>query len=109
MEKISVGLVLIISVFAVSSAAAAPVMTPIDLIKKGHEEEKLERYDKAVEYYTSAIAAKKVNEAALLDIYFNRGNCYFKKGEFDKAVDDYRKVVKANPQYAEAFVNLANA
>ncbi len=31
--------------------------------------------------------------------YFNQGNAYFEKGEYDRAISDYNKALEINPKY----------
>ena len=37
--------------------------------------------------------------------YYNRGNTYYHKGEFDRAIQDYDKAINLNSEYAEAYNN----
>jgi tetratricopeptide (TPR) repeat protein len=37
--------------------------------------------------------------------YLNRGNCLFKKKEFDKAITDYTKVIELDPKNPDTYVN----
>ena len=39
------------------------------------------------------------------DAYYNRGNAYALKGEFDAAIYDYTKAIEVNPQDANAYLN----
>ena len=39
----------------------------------------------------------------------NRGNAYYKKGEYDRAISDYKRALEINPRYAEAYYNKALA
>ena len=42
---------------------------------------------------------------ALAIAYNNRGNAYFRKGDYETAIEDYDKSIKADPKYARAFNN----
>jgi tetratricopeptide (TPR) repeat protein len=35
--------------------------------------------------------------------YFDLGNAYYKKGEYDKAIEAFKKAVALKPDYAEAY------
>src|SRR5687767_4628448 len=37
--------------------------------------------------------------------YNNRGNAYFRNGDYDPAIEDYSKSIQADPKYARAFNN----
>jgi tetratricopeptide (TPR) repeat protein len=41
--------------------------------------------------------------------YYNRGNAYRSKGQYDQAIADYNKALEINPRYAEAYYNMASA
>ena len=38
----------------------------------------------------------------------NRGNAYYDKGHFDRAIEDYDEAVRLKPDFAEAFSNRGN-
>ena len=38
-------------------------------------------------------------------VYYNRGITYGKKGEFDRAIEDFTKAIDLNPNYADAYYN----
>jgi tetratricopeptide (TPR) repeat protein len=40
--------------------------------------------------------------------YVNRGNAYFKKGEYDKAIADYTQAIQLNPGSAEVYYIRGN-
>ena len=40
---------------------------------------------------------------------FNRGFAYDEKGDHDKAIEDYNKIIELNPEDADAYLNRGNA
>ena len=47
---------------------------------------------------------------AQLTLAFNHcGDAYFKKGDFDRAIEDYNEAIKISPQFNTAFNNRGNA
>ena len=65
-------------------------------------------YEEAINYFTGAINFKSTQNAifALGEIYFNRGTCYEKVGDHDKAVSDLKEAAFLSPS-APTFNNLA--
>src|SRR5207245_244869 len=43
------------------------------------------------------------------DAYFNRGNAFKAKKEYDRAVTDYSQAIRLDPSWADAYFNRANA
>ena len=43
------------------------------------------------------------------EAYYNRGTVLGKKGEYDKAIEDFTNAIKLKPDYAEAYNNRGNA
>ncbi len=40
------------------------------------------------------------------EIFYNLGNCYYRMGEMPRAILNYQKALKVNPQHADAQANL---
>ena len=55
-------------------------------------------WNKAIECFTKAI---ELNPSA--EIHNNRGTAFYKKGIYDKAINDYNKSIEINPKIAEAY------
>ena len=39
------------------------------------------------------------------EAYYNRGNAYHRKGNFDRAIDEYTKAIELKLDYANAYNN----
>ena len=52
-----------------------------------------EDYDNAIQSYTNAINCIGENTYRALSF---RGTCYFRKGNYNQAIDDYNKIIRAN-------------
>jgi tetratricopeptide (TPR) repeat protein len=39
--------------------------------------------------------------------YNNRGNAYYKKGQYEKTISDYNTAIEIIPRFAEAYNNRA--
>ncbi|PKL92381.1 MAG: hypothetical protein CVV21_03460 [Candidatus Goldiibacteriota bacterium HGW-Goldbacteria-1] len=63
------------------------------------------RTAQAEEYYTNALRLFPYFEGAL----FNRGNLYFRDGNFDKAAENYTKLLQINPLNTSAMNNMGKA
>ncbi len=57
----------------------------------------------ALAIFISTCATPKMGNNA--ETYYNRGNAYGKKGQYDKAISDYTKAIEINPSYAKAYYN----
>jgi tetratricopeptide (TPR) repeat protein len=61
--------------------------------------------DEAIRLFTRAIASGELSRRDLGIAYYNRGNVWYYKGDYDKAIADYTKAIEINPQYASAYEN----
>ncbi|MEW6102103.1 MAG: tetratricopeptide repeat protein [Candidatus Omnitrophota bacterium] len=68
--------------------------------------EQLEYYDKAIAIMQLGLKISKSNGDRL---YFNIGNNYFAKGDYERAKEMYGHSISQNPGYAEAYLNRANS
>lgn len=59
----------------------------------------------AEENYDMAIAL----DDNYADVYYNRGVVYYNKGEYDKAIEDYNKVINIKPDCEEVYSSIGNA
>jgi tetratricopeptide (TPR) repeat protein len=58
---------------------------------------------------TTLIASGDLTPQGLAKAYNNRGNHYSRKGEYDRAIQDYNQSIKSNPNYPNAFNNRGAA
>lgn len=71
-----------------------------------------QRLEEAIEAYSEAISYSKINgeDFPLVWAYhFNRGNCYLKKGQFNKAVLDYDYALTLSPDNYDILTNRGYA
>jgi len=57
-----------------------------------------------------AASCDKIQQPKLdsAEAYKKRGNAYYEKGQYDKAISDYSKAIELNPRYANAYNNRGN-
>lgn len=63
-------------------------------------------YQKAVEVFEKGLGVFGTNKKVL---YYNQGNAYFRLENYNKACDCYSMAIVADSQYAEPYLNRANA
>jgi tetratricopeptide (TPR) repeat protein len=68
--------------------------------------QQLNRLDDAIAVYQRILPRSGAETAR---IAFNLGNVYFAKGSHSQAVQSYTRALEADPMYATAFLNRANA
>jgi tetratricopeptide (TPR) repeat protein len=87
------------------AASAKPGMTEDQAMKIYHEAniayQKLD-YDKSVALYTELVK----NNYRSIEVYFNLGNAYFKAGDFSKAILNYERAKKLDPEDEDTNFNL---
>lgn len=71
-------------------------------IEKAEQEYTLGHYDAALEVYNSAL--DRGYESA--DLYYNVGNCYFRKGQLASSILNYERALKLDPYHEDAEHNL---
>ena len=57
------------------------------------------------DYYMGSHKGHKKHEKRYIKIY-KEGNSFFSIGEFEKAIDSYKKSIKLNPNYCNSYFKL---
>lgn len=52
-----------------------------------------------------ASAQQKQIESRDAEFYYNWGNAYYRKGQYDQAISDYNTALEINPRYTDACNN----
>lgn len=63
-------------------------------------------YQKAVEVFEKGLGVLGTNKKVL---YYNQGNAYYKLEDYSKAADCYSMAIVADSEYADPYLNRANA
>src|ERR1700721_2940301 len=66
-------------------------------------------WDTQIAACTDAIKAGKGQGKDLASAFGNRGNAYFAKAQYDRAIQDLDQAIKLDPDYAAAFCNRGSA
>ncbi len=61
--------------------------------------------DLDIEHCTRAINSGDLSDESLVNTFINRGDTYFNKGEYDRAIQDYDQAIELKPDHALAFNN----
>src|SRR5690348_11216461 len=61
--------------------------------------------DLALRYCTAAIQSGRLSDADLAVTLNNRGGAYGRKGDHDRAIQDFDRAIRFKPDYVEAFTN----
>ena len=71
----------------------------------GNAEFKAKNFEKAIEYYTTAIEETPTDHS----IYGNRAAAYLKLNEFIKSMEDAEKCIELKPDWAKGYQRKGNA
>ena len=76
---------------------------------RGQAKHNLKDYKSAIEDFTKAIEVGTEAGSPNVSLYYNqRGVTKRLEGEFDSAMEDYKKALGIAPAYAQAYYNLGN-
>ena len=81
---------------------------PNDLEKCATEAEG-SHFDLAIDFCTEAIQSKQFSDAGLAIAFNNRGLAYYKKKDYDHAIQDYDRAIGLQPNYGIVFTRRAAA
>src|SRR5690606_13828347 len=76
-----------------------------EFFERGNYHFKKREYERAIELFSEAI--DKIPDFA--DAFNNRGLCFEKQGNLEKAASDYLKAVELDDSFSQAKLNLAAA
>ncbi len=79
----------------------ADVFRGIEAAKKGDDE-------KALYYFTRALAAGDLSRKSKATVHMNRGVILQNLGRLDEALDDYNRAIKMRPKYPTTYFNRGN-
>ena len=70
----------------------------------------LGRAEEAIERFRAALATKspRARSKAVIEARFNLANALFRTGRLDRAVEEYRRLLKVKPAHIQARYNLAH-
>lgn len=97
----------VIAAFALSAASPAAAGSASSLVSKGNKSFARKKYDEALKFFEKA--SVKAPESPI--IYFNIGDAYFKKGDYEKARDNFQRAAEKTKEItfeAMAWYNLGN-
>ena len=66
-------------------------------------------YDLAIDYYTRCLKSVDLSIGNQAIFYNNRGEVYYRKGEYDRAIADYDQALRLDADYADAYNYRGNA
>src|ERR1700739_4563989 len=65
--------------------------------------------DLSIDGCTALIQSGQENTSRLAEAFSDRGNAFFRKGDYDRAIQDYDQAIQLKPDFAQAFNNRGNA
>lgn len=99
---LSVGLALVTHVVPAQAGALEDALA-------GQAAQKRGEIDEAIRLFTLAVDAGGLSTRNQAFVHHNRGNAYLKKGQLDRAIQDYDQAIHLGPDQVNSFVNRGNA
>ena len=78
-------------------------------MRRGIEAAQNDNPDDAIEYYTEVIRLDPPDFSIVSTAHYNRGAAYSKKGEIERAIEDWDQTIRLNPESAAAYNNRGYA
>ncbi len=60
-------------------------------------------FDLKIQYCSRAIQSGELSQRELALTFSNRGNVYYRKGQYDRAIKDYNQAIRLAPDYAPGY------
>src|SRR5262249_39416693 len=64
--------------------------------------------DEKITDCTLIITSGQLSSTTLALTFYNRGNIWQRKGDYDRAIADYDNAIRLNPQHAGSYMNRGN-
>jgi lipoprotein NlpI len=77
----------------------------LDLLKAGLAARGRGDLDRAIYYYSQAIATGELDSSVVATVLNGRGVAYDIKGDIEKAIADFDEAIRRKPGYGEAYIN----
>lgn len=101
--KLCVKIVLLFGALALGFRAQAAAWSPYAAIDSGNAEYSKGNYDKAINFYNTFT---KIDGYRSAQVYYNMGNCYYRKGDIANAILNYERAKKLAPSDPDIQFNL---
>ena len=76
----------------------------LQLMEEGYNQYVIGDFDKAITYYSEAIALDPSDPAP----YYMRGGAYVEQGQYEKAIEDFKKSIELDSDYGRGYHGLAS-
>lgn len=101
--KVFRGYLLPLSGLLLLAASCAQISPGYGHLEAGNDAAARGQWDRAIALYSRAIESRDLSQANLAVAFNNRGLAYARKGQLDRAIDDYDTAIRLKADYAEAY------